>query len=113
MKKLIVASIIAAASCSSAKAACSYTAYVTEDAKYNSNGVSLATGATKAAAAAILRQERVYSGSTECGLHNTGKRAQLEQQLRRGNMSRSTINRIVYGETAVTVVIDGNRADVY
>lgn len=110
MKKLLLLGLLATAS--SQALACTYTAWISDDNKYNSKGVFLAGSATKSAAAAVLRQERADSGSYECGLGSVSARANFEAKIRRSNIPAKVINAIVYGNPTVTVTISGNKVHV-
>ncbi|MDO4895076.1 MULTISPECIES: hypothetical protein [Moraxella] len=112
MKKFILAAVLSAVG-SSAFGFCSYSTYISPDDKYNSNGQYLAGAVTKSAAAAILRQNRAWAGSNECGLGSKSARASFEAKVRRGNISPSTIRAIVRGNPWVTVEIHGNSVTVY
>ena len=112
MKKLLLASLLTMAS-SSAFAYCSFSTYISDDDKYNSSGNYLAGSVSKASAAAILRQNRVYSGSTECGLHNTSNRAKFEAKVRKSNISPAMIRNIVRGNPYVTVDIYNSHVEIY
>lgn len=104
MKKLILASLLAMTG-TVAFAECSYSTYISDEDKYNSSGTYLANTANKTSVAAILRQNRVYSGETACGLHNTNNRASFEAKVRKSNLSPKTIKSIVHGNPYVTVTI--------
>lgn len=106
MKKLFLLGMLATAS--SQALACTYTTWISDDNKYNSNGVFLAGSATKSAAAAVLRQERADSGSYECGLGSASARASFEAKVRRSNIPPKVVKSIVYGNPVVTVTIRGN-----
>ncbi len=112
MKKFVLASLLAVAS-SQAFAYCSYSTYISDDDKYNSSGKYLGSSVSKSSAAAILRQNRVYSGSTECGLHNTNNRAKFEAKVRKSNISPAVIRSIVNGNPYVTVEIYDSHVEVY
>lgn len=116
-KALLVAALLGCSAMLSTTAnaqfLCSYSTWISNDDKYSSNGKYLASGANKSAAAAILRQNRVYSGSTACGLHNTQNRANFEAKVRRSSISPQTIRKIVYGNPSVTVEIYTSHVVVY
>ncbi|MFB6348504.1 hypothetical protein ACFBZI_03455 [Moraxella sp. ZJ142] len=113
MKKSLVAALLMLASSSTFAYYCSYSTYIDDGDKYNSNGVYLGSSVSKSSAAAILRQNRVYSGSTACGLHNTNNRAKFEAKVRRSNLSPAVIRNIVNGNPYVTVEIFDNSVNVY
>ncbi|OOS07393.1 hypothetical protein SAMN02745664_102165 [Moraxella cuniculi DSM 21768] len=113
MKKYLAAVALALISSSSFAYYCSYTTYISNDDKFNTSGKFLGNSVTKKAAAAILRQERTYAGSWECGLGDADSRARFEEKVKRSNLSPVVIKRIVRGNPTVRVEIYDSYVKVY
>lgn len=123
MKKLLACLGIAALCSTSAYAEylCSYTAYISDGNKYNSNGVSVIKGVNKNSAAQVLRQNRAdvhrfgvgtFGDTEDCYFDSIETRNQLPQMLNRGNISKSTIRQIINGNPLLQVDVYSTYIDV-
>lgn len=125
MKKLFtILALMTLASFSNAHAKylCSYTAYISEDDKYNSSGKHLGTKATRATAAAILQQDRANThrftdmrddiDDMDCYFDTTAKRKRMAAMLQKGSISKATINNIVMGNPTINVEVHSDRIHV-
>ncbi|WP_066802185.1 hypothetical protein [Moraxella oblonga] len=99
---------------------CTYEAHITNSDKINSSGKNLATGNTKASAAAILQQDRAdfwngvsdETGEADCYFDSKANRQTMSQKLSRGSISQTTINRIVNKGGYFTVDVYSTHIDV-
>lgn len=111
MKKfMLIAAAMIAAQASYAGYLCSYSAYIENSDRYNSNGTYLVSGHNKSSAAAVLRQERADyyrggPGSNDCYFHRQANRATMAEKLRRGSISSSAMNKVLYSDGRITVDI--------
>lgn len=100
---------------------CSYTAYISDENKYNSNGKSLVGGVNRTTAAAILRQNRAdiykfgqgsFGDTTDCYFHSLKNRGRFPSLLNKGSISKSTISQIVNGNPLLQVDVYTTHIDV-
>ncbi len=100
---------------------CSYTAYISNQNKYNSKGQSLASGVNQASAAAILRQNRAdiykfglgsFGDTSDCYFGNVKNRGRIPALLNNGNISKATIRQIVNGNPLLQVDVYSTHIDV-
>lgn len=120
IKALLLGTLLLA-NIASAQYLCTYEAHITNSDKINSSGKSLVTGKNKASAAAILQQDRAdfwngvsdETGEADCYFDTQTNRQTISKKLSRGNISQTTINRIVNKGGYFTVDVYTTHIDVH
>jgi hypothetical protein len=100
---------------------CTYTAKISEWDKTNSQGRSLISGYNVSSLAAVIRQDRANfhkynmrdpEGTTDCAFSSPRNRQLLENFLRHGSVTKSSLRRIADGTPLIDVDVYDNHVDV-
>ena len=100
---------------------CTYTARIAEWDKINSEGQSLVSGYNLSSVAAVIRQDRANfhkfnrrdpEDTDDCAFSSPQNRQLLENFLRHGSVTQSSLHRIADGTPLIDVDIYDNHVDV-
>ena len=100
---------------------CTYTARISEWDKINSQGQSLVSGYNLSSIAAVIRQDRANfhkfnqrdpEDTDDCAFSSPQNRQLLENFLRHGSVTKSSLHRIADGTPLIDVDIYDNHVDV-
>ncbi|MDO4222791.1 MAG: hypothetical protein Q4D05_02010 [Acinetobacter sp.] len=99
-------------SSSSSGPICSYTAFISDNDKYNSSGNPVFSGNNVSSFAAILRQDRANfyvfgsgdaADTADCMMSSKQNRARFESMMLNGTHDQTAIDKVVYGNPIVHV----------
>lgn len=101
---------------------CSYTAYISDQNKYNSSGKSVVTGLNINSVGQILRQNRAdvhrfgvgtFGDTKDCYFNNINNRSRIPVMIKNGVISQNTIRQIITGNPLLQVDIYSTHLEVY
>lgn len=121
LKTLAIIGALLASTSSYAGYLCSYTAYISDSNKYNSDGKSVVNGVNLQSAGQVLRQNRAdihrfgvgtFGDTSDCYFDDINHRSRIPTMLKKGSISKNTIRQIVTGNPLLTVDVYSTHLEV-